>query len=138
MSDLVTILITGILAAFGGAGFWGWMTSRRKAPIDDATAINAMAGESQEMALEYAKQVRADMEAMRRENEERVKNYDARISKLTEEFDKARNESRELVAQVIGTWTRWYESLWEDWPVHCQREYPPDAPLTPGVHHPLD
>ena len=68
MNEAITVgLITGILGVLGGAGFWGYMASRKEAPIKKRDADIAAAHQSQQMALAVADDLREDVNRLRGE-----------------------------------------------------------------------
>jgi hypothetical protein len=63
---IVTIVV-GLLSLLGGAGFWGYMTNRKEAPIKKRDADIAVAHTSQQMALAIAEDLRLDVGRVRTE-----------------------------------------------------------------------
>lgn len=61
---IVTIVVA-LLSLLGGAGFWGYMTNRKEAPIKKRDADIAVAHTSQQMALAIAEDLRLDVERLR-------------------------------------------------------------------------
>ncbi|CAN7465540.1 hypothetical protein LJR013_003185 [Pseudarthrobacter oxydans] len=61
----VVALVVALIAALGGAGFWGYMANRKEAPIKKRDADVAAAHVSQQMALAVADDLRTDVTRLR-------------------------------------------------------------------------
>lgn len=63
-STVVTVVVA-IISLLGGAGFWGYMSSRKEAPIKQRDADVAVAHQSQQMAMAIAEDLRKDVDRIR-------------------------------------------------------------------------
>lgn len=119
---IVTIVV-GLLSLLGGAGFWGYMTNRKEAPIKKRDADVAVAHQSQQMALAIAEDLREDVGRIRSElNEER----EARKA-LALRVDKQESTIQGLRAAVRAFRDAW-ANLTANWQVIRLQDYPPAEP----------
>jgi chromosome segregation ATPase len=129
MNEAITVgLITGILGVLGGAGFWGYMASRKEAPIKKRDADIAAAHQSQQMALAVADDLREDVNRLRGElgveREERQK-LSGRVQGLETHIRELNGTIRSLREAI-----RAFRDAWDDitrrWAeIRLQDEAPP-------------
>lgn len=114
MSETIVIALISAVMAFGtGAGLWQFLTARRKQPIDNATAVAAIAAQAQTMTLAWASELKEDVARLRSENEIMHKDFEA-----------LRNEW----ANTKTIWERWYQGVVSNWFRLRQDEQAPPAP----------
>lgn len=124
----IVAIVLGILGMATGGGAWTYATSRKRAPIDAATAITAMAQTAQSMTLALVEQLQDQMDRNHSE-------YRSELARIREEHAADRTSLRTVQDQLqrfAETWAAWYRGLVEHWPTLRQSETAPDAPtMTP-------
>lgn len=119
----VVTIVVALLSLLGGAGFWGYMSSRKEAPIKKRDADVAVAHQSQQMALAIAEDLREDVGRIRSElNEER----EARKA-LAARVDKQDHTIQGLRAVVRAFREAWAD-LTANWHTIRLQETPPPEP----------
>ena len=119
---IVTIVVA-VLSLLGGAGFWGYLTNRKEAPIKKRDADVAVAHQSQQMALAIAEDLRQDVGRIRTElAEER----EARKALA------ARVDAQESTIQGLRGAVRAFRDAWANltanWQVIRLQDNPPAEP----------
>lgn len=130
MSDWIVPVTLGVLSVAGGAGFWGYLQSRKDQPVKQKDADIAAAEKSQQMALAVADDLREDMIRLRADfNAER----DARNA-LSGRFDQLSEHVREqdnTIQRLRRGWHAW-AAAWDDmvanWDLLRHRDTPPARP----------
>lgn len=61
----VVAIVVAVFGLLGGVGFWGYLQSRKEAPIKKRDADIAVAHTSQQMALAVADDLRTDVDRIR-------------------------------------------------------------------------
>lgn len=67
MFELVMLIVGGVFAIVGGAGFWQYRISRKEEPIKVQQADLAVASTTQAMALQIAADLRIDLDQLRKD-----------------------------------------------------------------------
>jgi hypothetical protein len=116
----LVVAVTGVLA---GAGFWGYLSSRREAPIKKRDADVAVAHQSQQMALAIAEALRTDMTDIRAE----LKTEREARQALAARVDKQENTIQGLRAAVRAFREAW-ANLTYNWHVLRLQETAPPEP----------
>lgn len=126
---LVTLGVA-VLSLLGGAGFWGWMTSRKEAPIKKRDADVAVAHTSQQMALAIAEDLRLDVGRLRGDVDAERK---ARESLGTEVQElRQRVEAQAGTIDRLRRAVRAFQDAWEyittNWQIVRLQDNPPQQP----------
>jgi hypothetical protein len=126
---LVTLGVA-VLSLLGGAGFWGWLTSRKEAPIKKRDADVAVAHTSQQMALAIAEDLRLDVGRLRGDVDAERK---ARESLGTEVQElRQRVEAQAGTIDRLRRAVRAFQDAWEyittNWQVVRLQDSPPQQP----------
>lgn len=115
---LIISIVAGILAIFGGAGFWSYKASRAETPLKQGAHDLALAAGANQILITSLKSV-----------EDRLEKQDKRIDILEAELEEERNE-RKNFADRLERWAIWYQQLAAGWETHRQK---PNAPPSPDT-----
>lgn len=142
-SEVILTIITGVLAIIGGAGFWGYLQSRKEAPISRRAADLAVAEKSQQMSMLVADDLREDYTRLRADlNTERGERIAlaGRVDELgnhIREQDKMIREQDTTIRtlrDVLRAFSTGWENLIRDWDTIRLSATPPRKPLMPSQH----
>jgi hypothetical protein len=126
----IAVIIGGILAVLGGAGFWTYMSHRKDAPIKKRDADIAAAHISQQMALANAEDLRVDLGRVREEVKEERTAREA-LSTRFEALQKTVNEQADTISslrRVIRIFNDAWASLEANWQILRLQETAPSKP----------
>lgn len=140
-NEVILTTITGVLALVGGAGFWGYLQSRKEAPISRRTADLAVAEKSQQMSMHLADDLREDYTRLRADlNTERGERQ-ALAGRVDELGKHIREQDRMIRAQdqtirtlrdVVRAFSEGWEHIIKEWAIVRLSEFPPEKPLLPS------
>ena len=97
---LIIALIVGATGFSSSVGLWQYIGSRAKKPIDEATAMAAVAAQTQGMTLALVEQLQEEMAAMRTDH--------AATRKTLDRLQHALRSHQEQ-------WESWYRRLMLEW-----------------------
>lgn len=133
----VVTVVVALFALLGGAGFWGYLSSRKEAPIKKRDADVAAAHTSQQMALSVAEDLRTDVDRLRAD----VTQERSAREELGRQLDIESRERRNLSNRVeeqgatihnLRAALRAFKDAWLDlntnWQVIRLQEDPPPEP----------
>lgn len=126
----ITVIIGGLLAVLGGAGFWTYMSHRTDAPIKKRDADVAAAHVSQQMAIANAEELRKDVDRIRgdlnherEQREELSTRFEALQTKVNEQADTI-SSLRRIIRIFNDAWA----SLEANWQILRLQETAPSKP----------
>lgn len=126
----VVTIVVAIFALLGGAGFWGWMTNRKEAPIKKRDADIAAAHTSQQMALANADDLRKDVDRIRGDlNHERTQREE--LGTKFEALQKKVDEQADTISslrRIIRIFNDAWASLEANWQILRLHETAPSKP----------
>jgi hypothetical protein len=126
----VGIIVAALFAALGGAGFWGYMVSRKEAPIKKRDADIAVAHTSQQMALAVAEDLRLDVGRLRGDLDHERKQREGLGTEVKEL--RAKIEAQADTIQSLRRAVRAFRDAWANltanWQILRLQDNPPQQP----------
>jgi FtsZ-interacting cell division protein ZipA len=126
----VVTIVVALLSLLGGAGFWGYMSSRKEAPIKKRDADVAVAHTSQQMALAIAEDLREDVGRIRTELTDT--RTELGIEREARQALARRVDAQESTIQGLRSAVRAFRDAWANltanWAVIRLQETPPAEP----------
>lgn len=110
---LIVALIVASTGIFSSVGLWQYVASRGKKPIDTATALSAIAAQTQSMTLALVEQLQEELSTLRAES--------ATTRGIVTQLQESLRTHQER-------WESWYRRLMTEWHVVRQRGTPPAPP----------
>ena len=126
----VVTIVVALLSLLGGAGFWGYMTNRKEAPIKKRDADIAVAHTSQQMALAVAEDLREDVGRLRGDlDHERTQreNLGTEVRELRAKVDEQAGTIQYL-RRVVQAFEDAWASLTANWHIVRLQEVAPKQP----------
>lgn len=126
----VVAVVVGLIGVLGGAGFWGFLISRKEAPIKKRDADVAVAHTSQQMALALAEDLRTDLGRLRGDVDTERKAREELGAQVAELRDKVGKQDRTIQAlrHAVRTFQDAWHHLTANWATIRLLENPPQEP----------
>ena len=126
----VVAIVVAVIGLLGGAGFWGWLQSRKEAPIKKRDADIAAAHTSQQMALAIADDLRTDVGRLRTDLDAERRAREGLGSEVRELRQKVEEQADVILA--LRRAVRAFKDAWADltanWHTVRLQETPPRQP----------
>lgn len=132
-SELWTLVITGVLALFGGAGFWGWWTNRGERPLRKKEVENATLTVVQDTYGDLLKDVRAEVRELRTLLKEQAEEQMEQGGRITE-LEEIVNDQATLIHRLrraLQSALSWIDDVHHRWEYHRMQDQPPSRPNIP-------
>lgn len=132
-SELWTLVITGVLALFGGAGFWGWWTNRGERPLRKKEVENATLTVVQDTYGDLLKDVRSEVRELRTLLKEQAEEQAEQGERITE-LEEIVNDQATLIHKLrraLQSALTWIDDVHLHWETYRLREAPPLRPEIP-------
>jgi hypothetical protein len=128
-STIVTIVVA-LLSLLGGAGFWGYMTNRKEAPIKKRDADIAVAHASQQMALAVAEEAWAGVGRVRTELDEEREKREALGTEVKElrGIVESQADTIHSLRRVVQAFKDAWANLESNWQILRLQETAPQKP----------
>lgn len=135
--EIFVPIIIAIIGLGGGGSIWGWLKSRKEAPITKRDADIAAMRSVDEMRQAFTDDVVEQYKAQRVENQEtrvQMKELRKTLGGVTdrlatlEEHTLHQDKTIRNLGKVIDTWVAWGEDIVKRWNVIRMQDRPPDMP----------